>query len=69
MSNFIDSLSLISCQLAVVVNSALFQEVTDLVTGCQEVFVSDMIFIASRELGQRMIIKAELFQELFGSFQ
>lgn len=69
VSNFIDSLSLISCQLAVVVDSVLFQEVTDFVTGCQEVFVSNMIFIASRELGQWVIIKVELLQELFRSSQ
>lgn len=69
VTDLIDSLGLLSFQLAMVVDSVLFQEVTNFVTGCQEVVVSDMIFVASRELGQRMIINTELFQELFGSFQ
>jgi hypothetical protein len=56
MTNLIDRVVLLTCQVSVLVDSVFFEEVADFVRRCKEVFVTNMVVVTRRECGQRVIL-------------
>lgn len=51
MTDLIDSMMLLPCQVSVLVDSIFFEEIANFVTRRKEVIVTNMVFITSREFG------------------
>lgn len=51
MTDLIDSMTLLPCQVSVLVDSIFFEEIANFVTGRKEVIVANMVVITSREFG------------------
>jgi hypothetical protein len=51
MTNLIDRVVLLTCQVSVLVDSVFFEEVADFVRRCKEVFVTNMVVVTRRECG------------------
>lgn len=51
MTDLIDSMMLLPCQVSVLVDSIFFEEIANFVTRRKEVIVTNMVVITSREFG------------------
>ena len=51
MTDLIDSMTLLPCQVSVLVDSIFFEEIANFVTRRKEVIVTNMVVITSREFG------------------
>jgi hypothetical protein len=56
MTDLIDSMVLLSCQVSALVDSFFFEEVANFVARRKEVIVTNMVVVTRREFGQRMIL-------------
>lgn len=51
VTDLIDSMVLLPCQVSAVVDSIFFEEIANFVTRCKEVIVTNMVVVTRRELG------------------
>ena len=55
MTDLIDSMVLLSCQVSVLVDSVFFEEVANFVARRKEVMVTNVVVVTSREFGLTMM--------------
>lgn len=62
MANLIDSALFRSIQLPVFIDGVFFQEVTNFISRCKEIIISNMVVVRGSELGFRVLLDIKIVE-------